>query len=510
MKYIYIFSVIGLFILFIATINYINLTSAQFGRRSIEMGLRRAAGANRIQLIIQLIGESLIVSYIALFAALILAEIILPFFNSWFTRDLHIGYWEQPSSLMNIILIATLLGIVAGIYPGWLFTYRNPATTIRSEKLLSKIRRATIVSQFTISMLFIASNIVVFKQVNFIKNIPLGLSTDHIIKLPINQSLVRQFDSYRTELKTNSNILNVTAGQAVPFNEDIKTDGVDWPGKEPDFAPVFRYSITLNDYIETFDIEVIEGRSFSQDFVSDVNNYLINETALKYMNLEDPVGEEITFWGQKGTIIGVVKDFHHVSLHKEILPQIITIHPRNYQALQHVFIKISDMNISSTIAFVESTTKKFSPDFPFDYSFIDESIDDLYTTENRLAKAISLFSIIALCISALGIFGMTAFSVEKRMKEITMRKICGASNLNILLILNKEILRWVGIAILVGGPIAFVFALIWLRDFAYKTSVPWWIFLASAMFILILSMVASASESMKAARKSPVESLKYE
>ena len=510
MKYIYIISVVAFLILFIAGINYMNLSTANFTKRAKEMMVRKVAGANRSQLIFQLLGESIILSLIALFIALILVELILPEFNRFFNRTLQIGYLSSVSTILYFILVTSFFGFLAGVYPAIFLSTKQLFSTFKSFSRISKFRDYAIIGQFVISILLIMCSISVIKQLNYIQNTPLGFDPSYVLKIPITRELGAKFDAYSDEILQNHNILNITCGQSVPFNEDYKTGGIDWQGKNPDVSPLFRYSITTSEFVETFGMTIVKGRSFSKDYPSDISNFILNEEAVKFMGLENPIGEKIKFWEDEGEIIGIIKDFHHVSLHKKILPHIISINPKHYRALKHIFIKISSTEIQQSIDYIQATTKNFAPETAFDFKFIDEEINNLYDSEQKLSKVIILFTLVALFISALGVFGMTAFLVEQRTKEIGIRKINGASVANIVILLNKKIVKWIIIASIIAGPIAYGSSFIWLTNFAYKTSLSWWILIMSGGLALGIALVTSCYETIIAARKNPVKALRYE
>jgi ABC-type antimicrobial peptide transport system permease subunit len=490
------------------------MTNAHALIRINEVGLRKIAGANKDQIIFQFLFESILLCLISLFLAIMFAEAILPFFNRAFDKQLSIGYLNNPIILLYLFFIAVVYGLLAGLAPAIYMGRKNPVNTIKSStsggNRSSGIGSFSVILQIALSVLLISGTLIIYKQLRFIRNTPLGINTNYVVKIPINQQIGNMLIVYRNEMMSNPRIYHVTAGQAVPYSEDYKTDGVEWGGKSPDFYPNIRYSITLNDYIETFDMEIVKGRSFSQDYLADVSNFVINESALKYMNLEDPIGEKITFWGLEGEIIGVVKDFHQVSFHREIMPQIMSIHPRNLNALKYIFIKIDDENVPETVAFIEKTTKKFAPDFPVDLSFVDEGIGDLYRTEQQLGKVITLFSILAIFISCLGIFGLAKFNAEQRSKEISIRKINGATIQNIIYLLNINLSKVVLIAFIIATPAAYFLGHLWLENFVYKTNISLWIFLIAGLAAFISTILSIGNVTYHAARKNPVRMLRYE
>jgi len=513
LKYVYIFSIIALFILLIACINYIILSTSRSVQRTREISLRKVMGGNRMQLIAQLLTESVILSFISLFLALIIVELILPGFNVFIEKSLRIGYLDHPQILLILCLIPIVTGILSGIYPALSFTGKSPvvalqaAVRIRTQR--SPFRIAFVVTQFTISMFLLVCTMLVIKQLKFFQKQPLGFKTDYIIQTPVNAALLMSLEAYRETLLQYPDIVSVTAGQAVPFNEDYKT-GLDWEGKDPDFEPVVRYSITLPNYLETFDMDIIEGRDFSKDFNTDFFNFVVNEKAIKLMDMENPLGRKLTFWGREGEIIGIVKDFHHVSLHREILPHVFTIHPANYQALKHIFIKINPANIEETISYIETTTQKYAPDFPFEFSFIDEGIGKLYKTERKLGTLITWFSIISIFISCLGIFGLTVFMSEQRTKEIAIRKVNGAVFRQLLFLLNRDLVGWILLALVIASPLAYYTMYRWLQHFAYRTGIGFGLFILSALIVLLIATITASSVVIRTASRNPADSLKVE
>lgn len=510
MKYIYIFTIVALFILFIAGINYVNLSTANFTKRAKEMMVRKTAGANRSQLISQLLGESIILSLIALFLALLLVELILPEFNQFFNRSLHIAYSGSVGTIVYFILIASLFGVLAGAYPSIFLSTKQLFNRFKSMAHISRFRNYAIIGQFVISILLITCSIMVIKQLNYLQRAPLGFDPTYLIEIPINHELATRFEPFSAEVLRNQNISNITCGQSMPFNENYKTGGIDWPGKNPDLAPLFRYSITSSDFVETFGMTLVEGRSFLKAYPSDQSNFMLNEEAVKYMGLENPIGQKISLWDDSGEIIGIVKDFHHSSLHEKILPQIITINPKHNRALKHIFIKISAKDVQQSLDHIQVITQKFAPEVPFEFRFIDEEINKLYSSEQKLSKVIMFFTLIALFISALGVFGMTAFLVEQKSKEIGIRKINGASAAHIVLLFDRKILRWIGMATVIAGPIAYGISFIWLANFAYKTSLSWWVILLAGAIATIIALLTTGYETLRAALTNPVKSLRYE
>lgn len=512
--YIYIFSIIAVFIILIACINYMNLATARSSHRAKEVGMRKVVGAKRNQLICQLLGESVLMSLFASILAIILTRISLPLLNNLTSKQLALFSSQNGYLYLFLPGLAVGVGILSGIYPSLFLASCQPVKTIRAyfsfRTNRSPFRVVSVVGQFTIAVLLIACTGLVFKQLHYIQKRPLGFQADFVIKMPLNDSLRRRFQSFKNELLQNSNVQFVTASQAIPYDDDFKTGGIEWAKKDPSIVPTMRYSITQFNYLETFGMEIVEGRSFSREYPSDINNFVINEEAVRYMSLEHPVGTHIRFWGREGQVIGVVKDFHHVSLHRKILPHVFTVHPALYGALKYISIKIKPEAVPDTIRYIKEISEKFAPYYPFEYSFLDKGIDDLYQAEQRLGKIFGFFAFVAIFISCLGIFGLSAFTAEQRTKEIGVRKVLGATSSGLVVLLSKEFIRWVLLANVFSWPVALLVMRKWLQNFAYRTDMGLGIFLLAGLVSLLIALLSLSFQAIKAALADPVKSLKYE
>ena len=511
--YIYIFAVIAIFILIIACINYMNLSTAGSINRAKEVGLRKVIGANRTHVANQFLGESILLSAFALGLALIMVELFLPFFNDLTLKKLALFPLNNYYMVLFLISLIIIVGIISGIYPALFLSSFSPIKVLSVSKSShtnrSPFRIISVVGQFTISILLVISTIIIFKQLNYMRAKPLGFKMDYVLKIPINDTFRQRFDSYKNLLLKNPDILNVTTAQSVPYDNDWKT-GIDWRAKDPNFAPVFRYTLSELDYIETFDMEIVQGRNYSKNFSTDKSNYIINEAAAKYMNMENPIDEKIRFWGREGNIIGVVKDFHHVSLHRDIIPQIIVANPAFSGLWKYFFVKVNALNVSNTIDYIRTTSKKFAPEYPFEFSFLDNDINILYESEQKLSKIISYFAFLAIFIACLGLFGLATFLTEQRTKEIGIRKVVGASIPAIITLLSKEFTRWVLLANIIAWPIAYFAMNKWLQNFAYRIGLTIWPFLLAGLAALAIALMTISWQAIKAARSNPVESLRYE
>ncbi|NQT80793.1 MAG: ABC transporter permease [Candidatus Aminicenantes bacterium] len=512
--YVYIFSVIAVFILLIACINYMNLATASSSNRAREVGLRKVMGAKRTELIQQFLGESIFMSALGLVFSLFLVTIGLPLINELTSKQLTFSLLHSHMMYFFLFGLIFAVGLISGVYPAFFLSSSRPVDTLKAslgfKSRRSSFRLVSVVGQFAISVLLIACTAVVFKQLSYIQKRPLGIKTDLVIKTRVNQPLLSRFGSYKNKLLQNFNILNVTAGQEVPYAEDYKTSGVEWKGKDPELSPNVRYSISHFDYIETFEMEIVDGRSFRRESLADKNNYVINEEAARYMGMEDPVGQRLRFWGNDGTIIGVVKNYHHVPLHREIMPHVFTINPRRYSSLKYVFIKIAPENIPDTLRYIKETSESYAPGYPYEYSFLDQGIGNLYQTEQKLGRIFGYFAFIAIFVSCLGIFGLASFTAEKRTKEIGIRKVLGASVSSIVLLLSKEFSRWILLANIIAWPIGWYVMHKWLENFAYRTGLNPLLFILAGVLSFIIAALPISYQSIKAAIADPVDFLRYE
>jgi putative ABC transport system permease protein len=494
-----------------------NLATASSSKRAREVGLRKTVGAKKNQLIFQFLGESVLMSALAFLFSLGLIFLLLPLMNNLTGKQMNIFPLSDPLAYLFLLALVLVVGFISGSYPALFLTSAKPIETLRSTLRFgarrSLFRVVSVVGQFAVSILLIINTAVVYKQLNFVRRQPLGIQTDYVLKIPINDGLQRRYTSFRNELIRDPSISHVSRGQAIPYAEDYKTggSGIDWDGKDPDFVPNMRYSITDFDFVEMFGLEIKEGRSFSRDFSGDRTNYLINEKAAEYMGMETPVGERLGFWGEEGQIIGVVKDYHHVSLHREIMPHVFAINPRWHRmAVKYIFVKISSANIPDTLAHIRQAAHKIVPDFPLEYSFLDQGINTLYQSEQRLGKIFTYFAFLAILISCLGIFGLSSFSAEQRTKEIGIRKVMGASVSGITLLLSKQFSRWVLVANIIAWPIAYYAMFKWLQNFAYRTGLNLLVFIVAGILALVVASLPVGYQALKAAHNNPVEALRTE
>ncbi len=513
-KYIYLFSSIAFLILFIACINYVNLATARSAKRSKEVGMRKVVGAHRSQLVKQFLGESTLITFIALCLTLELVTLSLPAFNRFIERDIAFNLVENPGLLIGVLITFAFVALLAGGYPAAYISKFRPISALKSlsdkGKRSSFMRNTLVVFQFVISILLILSTVVVYSQLRFIQNREMGYNREHIVVLrPRDRNLRKQIEVFKSELRGHTDILGVSASTSLP-NSISSSSHPSWPGKPEDLdAPIYFCECDY-DFVDVFDLKLASGRNFSRDFTSDANGaFLINESAVKTIGWDEPLGKQFYRWDDEphGQIVGVLKDFHMHSLHQEIAPLYVFLDPENYR---YVSIKIRGENIPSTLAFIEKTFKTFSPTFPFEYSFFDEVFDRAYRAEQNIGRLLSIFTMLTIFIACLGLFGLASFTAESRTKEIGIRKVLGAPVPSIIWLLNREYVKKVILAALVAWPIGFYAMSRWLENFAYRIDIGWIPFICSAIVAVLLSLLTVSFQTLRAASANPADSLRTE
>ena len=514
-KRVYIFSIIGLFILLIACINYMNLSTARSVLRAKEIGIRKTVGAERKEIIAQFLSESVLVTLIAIVLAFALTCISLPLLNKLSELDMSISVLYKWYIIIPLLLSPFVIGILSGLYPALFMSAFQPVKVLKGMLKVGgniSMRKALVVVQFAISIILIISTAIVFQQLQFMQKKSLGLDKDYIITMNNTPAFGNRFESFRNELMQNPAVKNVARSSRIPSGRLLDANNVALPAGDSVKALQIDLKMLAVDYnfIPVFGMQMLAGRNYSNDYQTDSSGYVINETAVGMLGWKTPaeaINKEIIYGGDRGKIIGVVKDFHFESLHQKIVPILFY---SNANRLNRISVKLSGTNISSALANVESVWKKYLPDVPYDYSFLDTKFEKLYEAEKKQGAIFTIFACIAIFIACLGLFGLSAFAITQRVKEIGIRKVLGASVTNIVTLLSTDFLKLVGIAAVIAFPLAWYAMNTWLQDFAYRINIPWWVFLLAGIIAAVIAFATISLQAFKAAVSNPVKSLRTE
>jgi putative ABC transport system permease protein len=514
--YVYAFSVIALFVLLIACINFMNLSTARSEKRSKEVGLRKVVGASRNNIITQFYGESLFMTILAFFAALVLVYLLLPAFNNVSGKQLTLESMKEPAFLLGLLGIMLVIGLASGSYPAFVQSSFKPVDSIKGLGLKispksgkSTLRRTLVVIQFTLSVILIVGTSIVYRQIQHMLNKELGYEKESIVYFAKRSNLRTQYDAFKSELLRDSNIAGVTSSSDVPTYSVHSTGAFSWEGKNPETHFLIHQFSVDHDYIQTFNMHIIAGRDFSREFPADAStqSFIVNETAVKAMGLENPVGSKFQLYDNEGQIVGVVEDFHYKSLQTAIEPLVLRIEPGRDS---YVFVKVRSEQMKEALASIRRVHDSFNPEFPLEYSFLDESIDRLYDSEQKTKNIFNYFTLIAIFISCLGLYGLAAYMAQQKTKEIGIRKVLGASVMNITTGLSKEFVLLVCLANAIAWPVAYYVMNRWLQHFASRTGLSVWTFILSGLAALFIALLTIFYQSIKAATANPAKSLRYE
>ena len=521
-NYVYILASIALLTLIIACINFMNLSTARSGTRATEVGIRKVMGAEKQNLIRQFIGESILLSLLSFLFAVVIVELFLPTFNSLTNKELSL--LVKPQELLWFLGIALLTGLLAGSYPALYLSSFNPTKVLKGKLVNSlsavALRRGLVIFQFIISICLITSSLFISQQMRFLQTQSLGFQKEQQLVIPLRSlDSKRNFPALKNELLQNPQIRATTAATTYPGIFPANDISLYKQGQTVDNGKIVRINYVDEDFQETLGMEIIAGRFFSKDFPADTARRLVvNEATLRAVGFESPetAVDQPVFFDWQGEqlrfeIVGVVKDFHFESLHKEIMPYALQLF--NYEITpppSYLVARMGTNKISETLASIEQTWKSLHPSQPFEYSFLDEDFQRNYEAEGRIHSIIRYFTIIAIFISCLGLFGLAAFTAERRTKEIGIRKVLGASVGSIVTLLSKEFLLLVGIAFLIATPVAWYAANRWLEGFAYRIPVQWWVFAIAGVLALAIALFTISFQAIRAAVANPVNSLKTE
>lgn len=509
--YVRLFSLIAIFILIIACINFMNLSTAKASRRLKEVGVKKAIGASRHSLIFQFLAEAVCMALLALLLAALIVVVFLPQFNLITEKQLVIHF--TPSLVLIGVGIAVAAGLISGSYPAFYLSGFDPVGVLKG-RLKSQIgeliaRKGLVVFQFTISLVLIIAVVVIYRQVQYVQTQNVGYNKENVIYFDIDGSLQQNGQAFIAAAKQLPGVVNASGmqGGMLESEKGGSTFGISWPGKNENEIVKFIDRGADFELLQTMGIQVKEGRDFSRNFGGEDNKVIFNEAAIKAMGLQHPIGTDIVFWGEKSTIIGVVKDFHMSSLHEPIQPMIFYFAP---QKANTILVKIQGDKLTEGIAAVSKLYKQFNPGYIFEYKFLDDSFKAQYVGERRVATLSRYFAGLAILISCLGLFGLATFNAEIRTKEIGIRKILGASVSNIVMLLSKDFIRLILIAILIAFPLSWWLMSQWLNNYAYHINIGVGVFFIAGVSIILIAMLTISYQSLKAAITNPVRSIKSE
>lgn len=511
--YVYVFGGIALLVLMLACINYMNLAIARSINRAKEVGLRKVVGAVRKQLIFQFLGESILIAIISLLLAIGLTYLLLPFFSGLVERSIVMDFAQNQYLIPALVALVLVVGLISGSYPALVISSLRPVQIIKGKlDGFSKgfgLQRWLIVGQFTVSIVLVTSSVVIYQQLQFVKNKDLGFNKDHVLVIGVrDQRLFEHYDALREAWLRNPKISSVTASEHLPTNIQSSWIINDADQDKSNDLAIYHSRITA-DYFKVFGLQLAAGRNFSPDIKSDLENAkIINETAAKALGWtpEEAIGKQFENENTNETVIGVVKDFHLHNLHLPVEPLMLGLYKPSWGSIS---LKVSADKLPETLMFLEKSLKAYSS-YPFDYQFLDDQFNQMYKEDARVGETFQFFTVLSLVIAALGLFGLAAFAAGQRTREIGIRKVLGASVKSIVVLLSTDFLKLVIIAFVLSVPLAWYAMHRWLQDFAYKIELQWWMFSAAGLLALIVANLAIGYQSLRASMSNPVKSLKSE
>lgn len=510
-EYVRLFSIIAVFILLIACINFMNLSTARASRRAKEVGIKKAIGAQRQSLIFQYICESMVTSLLSLLVAIAVVWMFLPSFNIITDKKIHFTLID-PQVLTMLLGITLFTGLLAGSYPALFLSGFNPAAVLKGELKGSWgelwARKGLVVFQFALSVILIVSVLVIYKQIDFVQSKNLGYKKDNLISIPIEGKVESSLETFLTEVKRIPGVSNASSMGHDLIGRNNNTSGLEWESKNPEDEILFENVRVNYDMLETLGVELLSGRSFSREHSTDTSKIIFNEAAIRVMNMEDPVGKVIKLWGEYDLeIIGVVKDFHFQSLHDVVNPLFFMLNERN---TWNVMIRLEGGKEKEALKALTDFYKDYNPGFTFEYTFQDQEYAKQYAAEQRVATLSGYFAAFAILISCLGLFGLATFTAERRLKEIGIRKALGSSSANIVMLLSGDFTRMVLLSILLGLPVSYWLLSNWLERFAFHIDLEIWYFATAGLIALLIAWLTVASQAIKAAMVNPVKCLRSE
>ncbi len=512
-----IFTLIAIFIILIACINFINLSTAKASGRGKEIGIKKVAGANKMSMIVQFMLESLLLVGISMILALILVGLSLGIFNNISGKSFRLEDLFQVKFIISFIMVGLVAGFISGIYPAFYLSSFKPVAVLKGESVSVKgngrLRQIMVVIQFTLSILIAVSAIFMYRQLKFLQNKDLGFNKENLICIPMPDSMKKKYSSIKRELEKETLIQGVTASLYNPTMMGSNSGGASWDGKDPEKQVLIGTNAIDYDYLKTLNMKLKSGRDFSKDFPSDMvrdttGNFLVNEEVVKLMGIGDPVGKNFRFMGFSGTIVGVIKNFHFKGADQAIEPMAFALTETNY--LRVILIRLTPGNIPGSLKAVEKTWKDIVPEYPLDYTFVDQDYERLFRAQMRLTSLLKYFTILAVIIACLGLYGLSSYSAERRTNEIGIRKVMGAGSYTVMYTLAAEFLLPVLLSVIIAIPIGWIIVSNLLKQFAYRVEISFIVFAGIAFGAIVIAMLTVSFQAYKATRINPAEALKVE
>jgi len=513
--YVFIFSLVSIIILLIACINFMNLSTAKSSLRAKEVALRKVVGSNKSRLVFQFLGESVFLSYISMAVGILAVISLLPFYKKLIGKPIGFHFFDNPLALPLLLGLGLVVGVISGSYPAFFLSSFKPIAVLKAQSETRRgggwLRNMLVVFQFGVSVFLIIGTLVVSQQLKYFQNKKLGFNKEQVLVIQNPGSLGERIIPFKESLLKSSRITNVSGSNSLP-GRSFSNFGFGAEGVDEQFT--LNICVCDHNFAQTLELEMSQGRFFSRDFASDSHAVILNEKAAELLGWRDPLGKRINNWdANRGdfTVIGVTKDYHYESLHQEIRPMALFLSGGYYTNTErYISLRLQTENISDSIRDIKNNWDDFARNTPFEYSFLDQDFDNLYLNEKQTRKMFSIFSFLAIFIACLGLFGLASYTADRRTKEIGIRKVMGASAVNIVSHLNKGFTRWVFIANVIAWPTAWFVMNRWLQNFAYRIGLSWWMFALAAALSMLIALLTVSLQTVKAALKNPIESMRYE
>jgi putative ABC transport system permease protein len=508
-KFVKIFSVVAIFILVIACINFMNMATARAANRSKEVGVRKVVGAQRKSLVVQFIGESTLISFLSMILALAIVFLLLPLFNAVVNKQIVLDL-SNGVFLLTVVSIIIITGLLAGSYPAFFLSSYQPAQVLKGSTPQNfsgaSLRKGLVVFQFALTVILIACSLVVYNQIEYIRNKNLGYNRESVLTFELRGNLWKEFDAFKNEALQFSGITHIARADNSLVQVDNQNGSVSWPGKPDNSTVFFRTVVVDYDYPEAMGLQLKEGRFFKKEF-NDTSTFILSERAVEVMGLSEPVGTRIVQWGIPGKVIGVVNDFHSQSMHQPIDPIVLMLKPA---WAGRGFVRFEGNKAQAAIQHIEKVYKKYNSQYPFTYAFLDDDFEKLYNTEKVTGSLALGFTVMAIIISGLGLLGLAAYTAERKRKEISIRKTLGASVSSIVSMMSTDFAKLSLVATIIGCPVAYYLMGKFLEGYAYHTALSWDLFLLTALSVLVISLLTVIVQVTRAAIANPVDALRNE